>query len=71
MRMMQHRQIPHIALGVHKASIAVAIAEDAATPTSYGNIANDPVGDSQADDAPGVAWRLCCREPAGRPWPAS
>ena len=42
MTMMQHRQIRYIGLDVHKATIAVAIAEEAAPPTSYGSIANDP-----------------------------
>jgi transposase len=40
--MMQHRQVRYIGLDVHKASIAVAIAEEAGAPTSYGTIANDP-----------------------------
>jgi transposase len=42
MEMMQHRQVRYIGLDVHKASIAVAIAEEGGAPTSYGNIANDP-----------------------------
>jgi transposase len=42
MTMMQHRQIRYIGLDVHKATIAVAIAEEAGTPTSYGSIPNDP-----------------------------
>ncbi len=42
MTMMQHRQIRYIGLDVHKATITVAIAEEAGTPTSYGSIANDP-----------------------------
>jgi hypothetical protein len=29
-------------LDVHKASLAVAIAEEEGAPSSYGNIANDP-----------------------------
>jgi transposase len=40
--MMQHRQIRYIGLDVHRANIAVAIAEEGGAPTSYGNIANDP-----------------------------
>jgi len=40
--MMQHRQVRYIGLDVHKATIAVAIAEEGGAPTSYGNIANDP-----------------------------
>jgi transposase len=42
MTMMQHRQVRYIGLDVHKASIAVAIAEEAGAPSSYGSIANDP-----------------------------
>jgi transposase len=41
MTMMQHRQIRYLGLDVHKATIAVAIAEEAGAPTSYGSIAND------------------------------
>src|SRR5437899_2713382 len=41
MTMMQHRQIRYIGLDVHKATIAVAIADEGA-PTSYGSIANEP-----------------------------
>ncbi len=41
MEMMQHRQVRYIGLDVHRASIAVAIADEGA-PSSYGNIANDP-----------------------------
>jgi transposase len=40
--MMQHRQVRYIGLDVHRASIAVAIAEEGGAPSSYGNIANDP-----------------------------
>src|SRR5262245_2202733 len=42
MTMMQHRSIRYIGLDVHKATIAVAIADEAGTPTSYGSIATDP-----------------------------
>lgn len=42
MTMMQHRQVRYIGLDVHKASIAVAIAEEEGAPSSYGTIANDP-----------------------------
>jgi transposase len=42
MTMMQQRRIRYLGLDVHKASIAVAIAEEAGAPTSYGSIANDP-----------------------------
>ncbi len=42
MTMMQHRQIRYIGLDVHKATISVAIAEGAGTPTSYGRVPNDP-----------------------------
>jgi transposase len=41
--MQQSRQFRYIGLDVHRATIAVAIAEDdGRPPTSYGNIANDP-----------------------------
>ena len=42
MTMMQHRQVRYVGLDVHRASIAVAIAEEEGAPRSYGNIANDP-----------------------------
>jgi transposase len=42
MTMMQHRQVRYIGLDVHKATIAVAIADEAGAPSSYGSIANDP-----------------------------
>src|SRR5262252_8093175 len=42
MTMMQHRQVRYIGLDVHKASIAVAIAEESGAPSSYGNVPNDP-----------------------------
>src|SRR5690348_1865011 len=42
MRMMQHQRVRYIGLDVHKATIAVAIAEEAGSPSSYGTIANDP-----------------------------
>ncbi len=42
MTMMQQRRIRYLGLDVHKASIAVAIADEAGPPTSYGSIANDP-----------------------------
>jgi transposase len=42
MTMMQHRQVRYIGLDVHRASVAVAIADDEGAPRSYGNIANDP-----------------------------
>ena len=42
MAMMHHRQVRYIGLDVHKASIAVAIAEEEGAPSSYGTIANDP-----------------------------
>jgi transposase len=41
MTMMQHRQIRYLGLDVHKATIAVAIAEEAGAPASYGTIPND------------------------------
>jgi len=40
--MMQHLRSRYIGLDVHKASIAVAIAEEDGPPSSYGHIANDP-----------------------------
>ena len=40
--MMQHRQVRYIGLDVHRATIAVAIAEEEGAPSSYGSIANDP-----------------------------
>ena len=42
MEMMQQRQVRYIGLDVHRASIAVAIAEEEGAPSSYGNIPNDP-----------------------------
>jgi transposase len=42
MRMMQHRRVRYIGLDVHRATIAVAIAEEGGSPSSYGTIANDP-----------------------------
>jgi hypothetical protein len=40
--MMQHRRVRYIGLDVHRATIAVAIAEEEGAPTSYGTIVNDP-----------------------------
>jgi len=40
--MMQHRLVRYIGLDVHKATIAVAIADEKGSPSSYGTIANDP-----------------------------
>ncbi len=42
MHMMHHRQIRYLGLDVHKATIAVAIADESGAPTSYGSIANEP-----------------------------
>jgi len=42
MTMMQHRQLRYLGLDVHRATIAVAIAEEEGAPSSYGTIANDP-----------------------------
>jgi transposase len=42
MTMMQHRRPRYIGLDVHRATIAVAIAEEEGSPSSYGTIANDP-----------------------------
>ena len=39
--MQQQRQIRYLGLDVHKATIAVAIAEEAGAPTSYGSIPNE------------------------------
>jgi hypothetical protein len=40
--MTPHRRSRYIGLDVHRATIAVAIAEEEGAPTSYGTIANDP-----------------------------
>jgi hypothetical protein len=42
MRMMQHRRVRYIALDVHKATLAVGIAEEEGAPSSYGTIVNEP-----------------------------
>lgn len=42
MKMMQHRRLRYIGLDVHRATIAVAIAEEEGSPSSFGTIANDP-----------------------------
>jgi transposase len=42
MKMMPHRRLRYIGLDVHRATIAVAIAEEEGSPSSYGTIANDP-----------------------------
>ncbi len=42
MKMMHRRQVRYIGLDVHKATIAVAIAEEEGSPSSYGTIANEP-----------------------------
>ena len=62
MEMMQHRQIRYIGLDVHKASIAVAIAEESGAPSSYGNIANDP---SAIRTVMTTAWWPGCRVARG------
>jgi transposase len=41
MNMMHHRRVRYIGLDVHKATIAVAIAEEEGPPSSYGTLAND------------------------------
>jgi hypothetical protein len=41
-RMMQQRRVRYIGLDVHRATVAVAIAEEQGSPSSYGTIANDP-----------------------------
>ena len=42
MAMMQHQRSRSIGLDVHRATIAVAVAEEDGPPSSYGTIANDP-----------------------------
>jgi hypothetical protein len=42
MTMMPHRRVRYIGLDVHRATIAVAIAEEGGSPSSYGTIVNDP-----------------------------
>jgi len=42
MHMMHHRQVQYLGLDVHKAMIAVAIADASGAPSSYGSIANEP-----------------------------
>jgi transposase len=42
MSMMPQQRVRFIGLDVHRATIAVAVADDNAPPTSYGTIANDP-----------------------------
>jgi transposase len=39
---MHHRRLRYIGLDVHRATIAVAIAEEEGSPSSYGATANDP-----------------------------
>ena len=39
---MQHRRVRYMGLDVHKATIAVALAEEEGVPSSYASIANDP-----------------------------
>jgi hypothetical protein len=41
MNMMHHRQMRYIGLDVHRATIAVALAEEEGASSSYGTIAND------------------------------
>jgi transposase len=41
-KMMPHRRLRYIGLDVHRATIAVAIADEDGSPSSYGTIANDP-----------------------------
>jgi transposase len=40
--MMHHQQVRYIGLDVHRASVAVAIAEESGAPSSYGNVPHDP-----------------------------
>jgi transposase len=42
MAMMPHQRSRYIGLDVHRATVAVAVAEEDGPPTSYGTIANDP-----------------------------
>jgi hypothetical protein len=42
MAMMRQLRFRYIGLDVHRATIALAIAEHDGPPSSYGNIANDP-----------------------------
>jgi transposase len=42
MQMMPHQRSRFVGLDVHRATIAVAVADDAEPPASYGTIANDP-----------------------------
>jgi transposase len=42
MQMMPHQRCRFIGLDVHKATIAVAVADETEAPTSFGTIANDP-----------------------------
>jgi transposase len=41
-KIMPHRRLRYIGLDVHRATIAVAIAEEEGPPSSYGTIANEP-----------------------------
>ena len=41
-KIMQPRRLRYLGLDVHRATIAVAIAEEEGAPTSYGTIVNDP-----------------------------
>jgi transposase len=42
MQIMPHQRSRFIGLDVHRATIAVAVADESEPPTSYGTIANDP-----------------------------
>ena len=42
MKMMQHRRFRYIGLDVHRATVAVAVAEDRGSPAEYGTIPNEP-----------------------------
>src|SRR4051794_5169599 len=42
MKILPHRRLRYLGLDVHRATIAVAIAEEEGSPSSYGTIANDP-----------------------------
>ncbi len=51
--MMHHQRSRYIGLDVHRASVAVAIAEEDGPPSSYGKIANDPSAIRQSMTRPG------------------
>ena len=42
MKMMHHRRLRYVGLDVHRATIAVAVAEEEGLPTNHGTIPNEP-----------------------------